>query len=649
MNRPKVGIQPERTVEITAIRSVDEESRRVTVSFSSEQPVSRWFGAEILQHDDGNISFDRLNNIGVTLFNHDRSYVLGKVENARLDPNEKKTYADLVFDTDPEADLIFQKVQNGTLKGVSVGYSVDVWEEVVTNKTSSNGRFTGPCYIATKWTPLEISIVSVPADDSVGVGRGFEENEPVPAVGRTDSTKTEEEENMQRGIKTPYFSPDGTGGAGEEGQERSQVDIIKEREAAMKAERQRAGDITTMCREFDVDPAEYIDNGSSVDQVRAAILEKMKREMKPLSSGADIRIEIEETDKIREAASDAILLRGGKLIEKPAAGAKEYRSLSLRELAVDCLLREGKANARKLDNDTLFREALSPNSQFSAILSNAVNKTMSIAYMAAAPTFQQWCGRGSNPNFKPSTHYQISEAGDLIRMTQSGEFKFDEMSDNGVSKALATFGREFGMTRQALIDDDIGVLTKVPERYVRAASRGINKLVYQMLGNNPSIYDGVTLFNASHNNVGVAGEIATTTVSKAREAMRTQKSLRGKETLNIAPKFLIVPAAQETAAKRFLSSTSDIELNNPGIANIFKDSLIPIVDAELDAYSTSAYYFAASPADIDTIEVTYLNGDDMPKLESKVGFDYLGIKWRIFIDYGVTVLDYRGLYKNDGV
>lgn len=174
-NKPKTGIQQNRTFDM-AIRAVKADERRVTVSFSSELAVNRWYGVEILQHDEGNVNLERLNNIGVALFNHDRNYVLGKIENARLAADEKRTYADIVFDTDPDADLIYQKVQNGTLKGVSVGYSVDVWEEVAAGKMSSNGRFTGPAYVAVKWTPLEISIVSVPADDTVGVGRNMEDD-----------------------------------------------------------------------------------------------------------------------------------------------------------------------------------------------------------------------------------------------------------------------------------------------------------------------------------------------------------------------------------------------------------------------------------------------------------------------------------------
>ncbi|MBS5117127.1 MAG: HK97 family phage prohead protease [Clostridium sp.] len=155
------------------IRSMEGEGneRRFELSFSSEEPYGRWFGSEILDHTEGCMDLERLNSIGVLLFNHDTDRVLGKVEKAWN--QEKRGMAVVEFDDDEAAETIRKKVAGGTLKGVSVRYSVDTWEEVMAGKKSSDGRFTGPCYIAKKWTPLEISIVSVPADPTVGVGRDF--------------------------------------------------------------------------------------------------------------------------------------------------------------------------------------------------------------------------------------------------------------------------------------------------------------------------------------------------------------------------------------------------------------------------------------------------------------------------------------------
>lgn len=622
--KPQVGMQQQRTVDL-AIREINEDERRVRVSFSSEMAVSRWYGQEVLCHDEGCIDLSRINEIGVALFNHKRDVVIGRIENAICNNDEKRTYADIIFDDDDESEKIYKKVRSGTLKGISVGYSVDVWEEVLGGKTSTNGRFMGPAYVATKWAPFEISVVSIPADESVGIGRDLE---------------NENNENNE-GDERTMTNPIPTNPANQQ-----EPNVENERQQAIKVERQRVTDINVLCREFGVESDGYINDGSSIDQVRAAILEELKTRNKPSTAGVQVTVTKDELDKFRDAATDSILLRGGVRIESVAEGSRDLRGMRLRDLAIECLTRGGKANAHRLDNDNLFREALSPDSQFASILSNSVNKSMATAYKGANTTFKAWTGKGSNSDFKSATHYQISEAGDLKRMSQTSEFTFDEMKDNGVSKAIATYGKEFGITRQALINDDLSILTKLPEAYVRAAGRGINKLVYQMLSTNPTIYDGVALFDEKgHKNIATSGSAITVeSLSVGRAAMRKQKNIRGLETLNITPTFLIVSPDKETEAEQLINSivdpTKSNQTNNP-----FSNKLQIVCDAEL---SGKQWYLSASPSDIDTIEVTYLNGDEMPKLESQVGFDYLGMKWRIFIDYGVTILDYRGLYKNNG-
>ncbi len=157
------------------IRAMEGEGneRKFELSFSSEEPYTRWYGVEILDHSEKCVNLERLENIGVVLFNHNANRVLGKVEKVWIEEGRGK--AIIEFDEDDETEVIRKKVESGTLKGVSVGYSVDVWEEVTTGKKSSDGRFTGPCYIAKNWTPLEISVVSVPADSTVGIGRSLED------------------------------------------------------------------------------------------------------------------------------------------------------------------------------------------------------------------------------------------------------------------------------------------------------------------------------------------------------------------------------------------------------------------------------------------------------------------------------------------
>lgn len=153
-----------------------QDSRRRTISFSSEEPYRRYFGMEILDHAAGAVNLERLNSVGVLLFNHDVDKVVGRVIRAWIENN--RGMAEVEFDTDADAEKVFGKVQSGTLKTTSVRYSVDSWEEVRPGATSADGRFQGPCQIARRWTPLEVSIVSVPADATVGVGRSDADTTP---------------------------------------------------------------------------------------------------------------------------------------------------------------------------------------------------------------------------------------------------------------------------------------------------------------------------------------------------------------------------------------------------------------------------------------------------------------------------------------
>ena len=161
-----------REIAINGIRQVknEDDTKTIELSFSSEEPYQRWYDhTEILDHKG--VQLDRLNDIGVVLYNHNRDKVIGKVKKAWVEDN--RGLAVIELDDDEFSTEIYKKVESGTLKGVSVGYSIDTLEEVKAGKESSDG-FAGPCYIARKWTPDEISIVSIPADGTVGVGRSEE-------------------------------------------------------------------------------------------------------------------------------------------------------------------------------------------------------------------------------------------------------------------------------------------------------------------------------------------------------------------------------------------------------------------------------------------------------------------------------------------
>jgi phage head maturation protease len=150
--------------------TVNIDTRSVDLSFSSESPVMRYFGKEILWHDPSSVDLSRLQNMGSVLLNHNPSVIVGRPDNIRLD--QRKGRAQIIFDKDQTGDMALAKVQSGSLRGVSVGYVVNKFREVKEGETWRG--IEGPAYVATSWQPVEISLTPVPADHSVGVGRSIE-------------------------------------------------------------------------------------------------------------------------------------------------------------------------------------------------------------------------------------------------------------------------------------------------------------------------------------------------------------------------------------------------------------------------------------------------------------------------------------------
>jgi HK97 family phage prohead protease len=152
-----------RAVELDEIRASDQD-RSIELSISSEYPVKRFFGVEILRHTPGSIDFSRLNS---ALLNHNPNVIIGRVINARLDG--KKARATIVFDDDQEGQAAFAKVKSGSLKGASIGYAVDKFRQLKEGETWEG--FKGPAYVATRFSIVEVSLTPIPADPSVGIGR----------------------------------------------------------------------------------------------------------------------------------------------------------------------------------------------------------------------------------------------------------------------------------------------------------------------------------------------------------------------------------------------------------------------------------------------------------------------------------------------
>lgn len=619
---------------------VHDDSRTMTLSFASETPYERWFGPEVLCVDETAMNMQRFQDgLGCLLFNHDRDKVIGKIERAWLEDN--RAYAEVTFDDDEFADSIFNKVKSGTLKGVSVGYRVGEYTDVHIDESFAQGRIKGPCYVASKWEPYEISIVSVPADTTVGVNRSLNDFNVVSIVQEEEISEMGEKQNQNNEVGTDQQrhgeTPSATPVAGTEVPQdnaRGAEEVIR----AIEEERARVSNISELCRHFGVNATDYINNGVSLAEAQRSVLAIVEERKAPK---ANLEMGQQEEDKYRDAMSDAILLRGGVQLENVAPGAQELRGMRVRSMFEEVLAREGVANTHRMGEEELLRAALTGTSSLPGILSAAANKSMAKGYQAAQTTFEQFTTVGSNTDFKEATRYRLSEAGSLLEIKENGEFVQDELTEGSAKTKVLTYGRGFSFTRQMIVNDDLSALTRIPSLYAAQAKRGINRLVYKALAE--------AKFTAKDGNLAATGAaLSLATIDEARQAMRKQKNLRGEEFLNITPKYLIVPTKSEFLARQLLTSTSDPNATHYGVTNPLMGSLQIITDAELDALDTDAYYFLADQMLMDTIEVTYLNGNQRPVIESQVAFDTLGIRYRIYMDYGVTVVDTKGIYKNAG-
>ena len=613
----------------TTIDHVDTDSRTVELSFSSETPYGRWFGDEILCHDEECINLERFNNgLGTVLFNHDRDAVVGHVEKVWVEDNRGKALAR--FDTDEQSETIFQKVQSGTLQGVSVGYAINRYEVLEDKDTkSTNGRFNGPAYVVTDWEPLEISIVSVPADPTVGVGRSAEEIHTSIDT-QEDNTRMDQEKNLE--VQEVKSAPVETG--------LTQADLQK----AMEQERKRISEITAMFRDFDVEGAdEAIVLGKSVEEAREMVMDQLRARNK----GVSVTMGEAESDKFRAAAQDAVLMAAGIPVAEPAAGAQELRGYSMVEMARESLRRESGSTVNFGDNMELARAAINSTSTFPAIMSNLANKSVMVGFNEAETTYQIWAGKGSNRDFKEAARVALSEAGTLELVPEGGQFKQDSFGEASARTKVATYGKLFSLTRQAIINDDLGLFSKIATKYGSAAKRLVNKMVYAQLTGNVKMQDNVALFDTKHGNVAGTGEaLSVKAIAKAITAMRRQKGIQGEATLNITPKYLVVPPELEMTAYQIVNSTAAVDGVNSGVANPYKGRFIVVADAELT--DPDAWYLVADATQHDTIEVTYLNGVETPRLETRQGFDVDGIEYKVAFDCGVSALDFRGVFKNAG-
>ena len=258
--------------------TVSDDERSIEFPFSSEYPVARYFGNEVLSHDERSADLSRLNDSAPLLFNHDPNKVIGVVERAWIDGKKKRGYVNVRFSRNAFAQEVLADVRDGVLRNVSFGYAINDMEQ----------RGSGD-FVATSWAPYEVSVVSIPADPTVGVGRSLETDPAAPAASPTP--ETEPEVPMEN---TPDISAVRAEAAAE----------------AAKAERARISGITALTEKHGMADLgrQLIEGGRSLDEARAAVLEKIGA--KPVETVAPVEMAAQERASYSLTAGIRAMLTG---------------------------------------------------------------------------------------------------------------------------------------------------------------------------------------------------------------------------------------------------------------------------------------------------------------------------------------------------
>ena len=426
---------------------------------------------------------------------------------------------------------------------------------------------------------------------------------------------------------------------------------------AMTAERQRVTDITDLCRSFDIDPADHIRSGASIDQVRAAILEGMRQTHTP----ANVQVTRDEQETFRQRATDALLMRAGLPIQNPAEGAEQLRAMSLRDLGIECLSREGRNvnELLRMHPDELYaelsREFYNPSAAFPAIMDQTIRKGIVELYNKVPTTFQAFTTKGTLHDFKETAdhEYVIGGVGDFLKVPENGEIKPDmPRTELLPTRKLETYGKQFSMTRQAFINDDIGFLTEVPGLYAAQAKKTIDKQVYSLLFNNNKIFDGVALFHKNHKNLMETGSKPTQeAIQKIILQMQKQTDQFG-DAIYITPRTIVVPVGYEFDLAVVLHSAQVVGSANNDINPLYNYPLQIVQSPVLNALAGSEacpWFMFADASSARGIQVDYLNGQETPTVRRMEVPGTLGFVWDIYLDWGITVRDFRGIAKNPGV
>jgi len=598
-----------------APQSVNTDARTVDVIWSTGAPVKRrdFDGSyvERLSLDAKAVDLSRL--IGASVLDAHRQTavrdVLGTVRDATV--TGKEGTATIQFSARPEVEPIWQDVTAGILRHISVGYSVEEWADSLEDGTRVR--------TATKWTPHEISLVPSPADPGATVR--MEDN-------HMEHLNTASEDTQAQTTN-----------------DNAATDVIQTR-ATINTEIRSIAKVAGLDQAF-VDG--LIDRQADADAARRAAFDELAKR-----GGGDIRTEQTRVELVDSQDDPEIRARqmGEALYSRINPGhelsepARRYAYATPVDMAKELLSLRG-FQVTGLSPASMITRALHTTSDFPIILGDTVGRTLRDAYQTAPSGIRRLGRQTTAKDFRSINKLMLGEAPMLEKLNEHGEIKAGTMTEAKEAYKVETWARKIGITRQVLVNDDLGAFSDLARRMGQAAAETEARVLVDLLesnsGNGPKMDDTKVLFHADHGNkAGTSAVISDTTLSAARLALRTQKGLSG-EPIRVTPKYMLVPPALETEAEKWLATVAAAKAAD---VNPFSGSLSLVIEPRLA--SATRWYITADPSEIDGLEFAYLAGGEGPQVESKSGWDVDGVEIRVILDYGAGFVDHRGWYANAG-
>lgn len=503
-------------------------------------------------------------------------------------------------------EALLDDIEDGTVRSLSAGYTINAFRDEADRTT---GRLVR---IVTRWTLKEASFVPIPADAGATV-----RSDTVP----THTTQTAQAPAPVQITQAPAQMT------------RAQVNT------EIRALRQTFGLPDTWSNDL-------IDSEATVEQARAAAVEAVRqRTNASISTHTPAQVATgANPETFQRAAGEAMYCRANPSV-KPSDAAREFMGMTVIDLGRTILGRSGVL-ATGMSPSAIVERMLTT-SDFPAIMGDTVNRALRAGYQAAPSALKAVARKSTARDFRRKTKLQISEAPTLEKVNEAGEFTYGALHDAKESYAIATFGKIIAVTRQLLVNDDVGAFTDMSAKWGEAAADFEAQQLVDLLeagaGAGPMMDDGKTLFHADHGNIAASGAtITVTSLAEARLKMRKQKGLAGRP-INVRPRFLVVPPELELVAEQVLAA---IQPTTTDDVNPFGGKLELLVETRLS--SVTRWYLVSDPATTEGLEYSYLQGEEGPQVETKQGFEIDGMAFKVRLDFGAAFLEHRGWFRNTG-